>query len=150
MRSRVNSVSVWFTNAELTKTPFAVTGSISSWIWICCCGLGLSAMVTSVAKIGHDGASSTGSLKPGPGGGNRGLRLRRDAIEDGGEFELAGGPDAVLLLHGLTGSTFEMAPVANRLHRAGFRCLAPLLAGHGGATRDLVGVPWTEWVGKAR
>ena len=77
-------------------------------------------------------------------------RLGRDAIEDGGEFELAGGPDAVLLLHGLTGSTFELLPVARRLHRAGFRCLAPLLAGHGGPTEDLVGVPWTEWVGKAR
>ncbi len=71
-------------------------------------------------------------------------------MEHGGEFELAGGPDAVLLLHGLTGSTFEILPVARRLERAGFRCLAPVMAGHGGATRDLVGVPWTEWVGKAR
>jgi carboxylesterase len=76
--------------------------------------------------------------------------LGRDGIEHGGEFELAGGRDAVLLLHGLTGSTFELAPVARRLHRAGFRCLAPVMAGHGGPARDLVGVPWTEWVGKAR
>ena len=75
--------------------------------------------------------------------------MARD-IEHGGEFELAGGPDAVLLLHGLTGSTFEMVPVARRLHADGFRCLAPVMAGHGGATRDLVGVPWTEWVGKAQ
>jgi carboxylesterase len=75
--------------------------------------------------------------------------LARD-IEHGDEFELAGGPDAVLLLHGLTGSTFELVPVARRLHGAGFRCLAPLMAGHGGATEALVGVPWTEWVGKAR
>jgi carboxylesterase len=75
--------------------------------------------------------------------------LARD-IENGGEFELAGGPDAVLLLHGLTGSTFELVPVARRLHRAGFRCLAPLVAGHGGPTDALVGVPWTEWVAKAR
>jgi carboxylesterase len=75
--------------------------------------------------------------------------LARD-IEHGGEFELAGGPDAVLLLHGLTGSTFELVPVARRLHRAGFRCLAPLLAGHGGPAAGLVGVPWTEWVAKAR
>jgi carboxylesterase len=77
-------------------------------------------------------------------------RLGRDVIEDGGEFELPGGPDAVLLLHGLTGSTFEVLPVARRLARGGLRCLAPVMAGHGGDPAGLVGVPWTEWVGKAR
>ena len=76
--------------------------------------------------------------------------MGRVEIEQGKEFELAGGPDAVLLLHGLTGSTFELAQVARRLHDAGMRCLAPVMAGHGGPTADLVGVPWTEWVGKAR
>jgi carboxylesterase len=30
------------------------------------------------------------------------------------------------------------------------RCLAPLMAGHGGPPRELAGVPWAEWVGKAR
>jgi carboxylesterase len=76
--------------------------------------------------------------------------VARDGIDHGGEFELAGGPDAVLLLHGLTGSTFELYPVARRLHAAGMRCLAPVMAGHGGSPRELVGVPWAEWVGKAR
>lgn len=71
-------------------------------------------------------------------------------IDDGKEFDLAGGPDAVLLLHGLTGSTFEMSYVATALHDAGMRCLAPVMAGHGGAAADLSGVLWTEWVGKAR
>jgi carboxylesterase len=56
----------------------------------------------------------------------------------------------VLLLHGLTGSTFELVPVARALHAAGMRCLAPVMAGHGGPPRDLAGVPWAEWVGKAR
>jgi carboxylesterase len=74
----------------------------------------------------------------------------RDDIEHGREFELRGGPDAVLLLHGLTGSTFEMHHVARRLHAEGMRCLAPVMAGHGGAPADLVGVPWSEWVAKAR
>lgn len=73
-----------------------------------------------------------------------------DAMERGREFELPGGPDAVLLLHGLTGSTFEMHHLALRLAAAGHRCLAPLMAGHGGDPRDLVGIPWTEWVAKAR
>ena len=76
--------------------------------------------------------------------------MARDGIEHGREFELRGGPDAVLLLHGLTGSTFELVPVARALHAAGMRCLAPVMAGHGGPARDLAGVPWPEWVGKAR
>jgi carboxylesterase len=76
--------------------------------------------------------------------------LATKPIEHGKEFDLAGGPDAVLLLHGLTGSTFELAPLARRLHAGGLRCLAPVMAGHGGAGRDLAGVPWAEWVGKAR
>ncbi len=70
-------------------------------------------------------------------------------IAHGREFELRGGPDAVLLLHGLTGSTFELYPIAERLHAAGMRCLAPVMAGHGGTPADLVGVPWTEWIAKA-
>jgi carboxylesterase len=76
--------------------------------------------------------------------------LARVGIEHGKEFELRGGPDAVLLLHGLTGSTFELVPVARALHAAGLRCLAPVMAGHGGPPAGLAGVPWTEWVGKAR
>jgi len=73
-----------------------------------------------------------------------------DAMEHGREFELGGGPDAVLLLHGLTGSTFEMHHLALRLAAGGHRCLAPVMAGHGGVPADLVGIPWTEWVAKAR
>lgn len=56
----------------------------------------------------------------------------------------------MLLLHGLTGSTFEMHHVAKVLHEAGMRCLAPVMAGHGGTPDELAGVPWTEWVEKAR
>jgi carboxylesterase len=69
--------------------------------------------------------------------------------KDGLEFEIPGGPDAVLLLHGLTGSTFEMHHVAARLGRAGHRCLAPLMAGHGGAPDRLRGVPFEEWIAQA-
>jgi len=71
------------------------------------------------------------------------------AFEHGGEIDLPGGPDAVLLLHGLTGSTFELHPIAERLAGAGMRCLAPVMAGHGGSARDLVGVPWERWVSQA-
>jgi carboxylesterase len=76
--------------------------------------------------------------------------LARAGIEHGGEFELSGGPDAVLLLHGLTGSTFEMHVIARRLAEAGMGCLAPVMAGHEGEASGLLGVPWQEWVAKAR
>jgi carboxylesterase len=69
--------------------------------------------------------------------------------KDGLEFEIQGGPDAVLLLHGLTGSTFEMHHVADRLGRAGHRCLVPVMAGHGGSPERLRGLRFEEWLEKA-
>jgi carboxylesterase len=68
----------------------------------------------------------------------------------GRPFDLPGGPDAVLLLHGLTGSPFEVRHVADRLHAAGMRCLGPLMAGHGGDPRALQGLTWASWVEAAR
>jgi len=43
-----------------------------------------------------------------------------------------------------------MHHLALALAAAGYRCLAPVMAGHGGTPEDLVGIPWTEWVAKAR
>jgi carboxylesterase len=65
-------------------------------------------------------------------------------------FELAGGPDAVLLLHGLTGSPYEMRHVAEECHRRGSRCVGPLMPGHGGDPRALLGLGWREWIEGAR
>jgi carboxylesterase len=52
-------------------------------------------------------------------------------------FALGDGPDACLLLHGLTGSPAEMRPVGEALAGAGFRAVAPLLPGHGTTPKDL-------------
>lgn len=52
-------------------------------------------------------------------------------------FALGDGPDACLLLHGLTGSPAEVRPVGEALARAGFRAVGPLLPGHGTAAEDL-------------
>ncbi len=68
----------------------------------------------------------------------------------GAAFELQGGPDAVLLLHGLTGTPFEMRHVAERLHALGMRCRAPILPGHGGDPRALAALTWADWVEGAR
>jgi carboxylesterase len=65
-------------------------------------------------------------------------------------FDLAGGPDAVLLLHGFTGSPFEMRYLADRLHGAGMRCLGPVMAGHGGDPRALARTSRGEWIARAR
>lgn len=52
-------------------------------------------------------------------------------------FALGDGPDACLLLHGLTGSPAEMRPVGEALAAAGFRAVGPLLPGHGTTPEDL-------------
>ena len=52
-------------------------------------------------------------------------------------FALGKGPDACLLLHGLTGSPAEMRPVGEALAAAGFHALGPLLPGHGTSPEDL-------------
>src|SRR6267143_2107413 len=52
-------------------------------------------------------------------------------------FALGDGPDACLLLHGLTGSPAEMRPVGEALGAAGFRPAGPLLPGPGTTPEDL-------------
>jgi carboxylesterase len=52
-------------------------------------------------------------------------------------FALGAGPDACLLLHGLTGSPAEVRPLGEALASAGFRAVGPLLPGHGTNPRDL-------------
>ena len=71
------------------------------------------------------------------------------ALDHGGELDIPGGPDAALLLHGLTGSTFELHPLAARLRAEGLRVLAPVMAGHGGTPRALRGLPAGAWVAAA-
>lgn len=52
-------------------------------------------------------------------------------------FALGTGPDACLLLHGLTGSPAEMRPLGEALAKAGLRAISPLLPGHGTTPGDL-------------
>ncbi len=74
----------------------------------------------------------------------------RARAASGAAFDLPGGPDAVLLLHGLTGSPYEVRPVADRLNAAGARCVGPVMPGHGGDPRALAALPWPAWVEGAR
>ncbi|MCA1828708.1 MAG: alpha/beta fold hydrolase [Myxococcales bacterium] len=61
-------------------------------------------------------------------------------------FALGDGPDACLLLHGLTGSPAEVRPVGEALAQSGFRTIGPLLPGHGTSPGDLYTVTRNEMI----
>jgi carboxylesterase len=60
-------------------------------------------------------------------------------------FLYEGGPDGVLLIHGLTGTPTEMRFVGKGLARAGFTAYGMQLAGHCGAEADLLATGWRDW-----
>jgi carboxylesterase len=62
-------------------------------------------------------------------------------------FELPG-RDAlgVLLVHGFTGTPWEMRPLAEALAAEGFGSACPLLRGHGTHPDDMVGQPYAGWI----
>ncbi|MCW5748221.1 MAG: alpha/beta fold hydrolase [Alphaproteobacteria bacterium] len=74
-------------------------------------------------------------------------RAHASRASDG--IHLRGGPDAVLLIHGLTGTPREMRFVARRLHAAGFTVSVPRLPGHCGSEADLIRTGWRDWYGGA-
>jgi len=139
----VNSLSVWFTMAKFTKTPFAVAGSISIWTctWPGSVGPGAPAAAPGMLGLSDMPGAYPETTPPGiaaaPGRG------------DGRPFDLPGGPDAALCLHGLTGSPFEVRYLAEALNRAGARCLGPAMAGHE-SLEALARTPWRDWVEEAR
>ena len=55
------------------------------------------------------------------------------------------GEDAVLLIHGLTGTPAEMRAVAKRLTKQGFSVMCPQLAGHCGSIGALKRSKWQDW-----
>jgi carboxylesterase len=55
------------------------------------------------------------------------------------------GAEAVLLVHGLTGTPAEMRHVAKRLAQRGFSVLCPTLAGHCGSLAELKRSRWQDW-----
>lgn len=57
--------------------------------------------------------------------------------------------DAVLLLHGWTGSPAHLRVLGTELNEAGFAVRAPLLAGHGTSLDDMVGTGWRDWMRSA-
>jgi carboxylesterase len=62
-------------------------------------------------------------------------------------IDLVGGKSGVVLIHGLTGSPFELKYLAGQLNRAGFTVKVPCLAGHGGVIEELKKTSWQDWYG---
>ncbi len=62
----------------------------------------------------------------------------------------ADGAEAVLCLHGLTSTPYEMQPVAEALARRGLHVLVPRLLGHGTRPECLAHTRWSDWLGSAR
>jgi carboxylesterase len=52
----------------------------------------------------------------------------------------------VLVVHGFTGTPFEMRPLGEALAARGLVVLGPALAGHCGTTSDLAATRWPDWV----
>ena len=56
----------------------------------------------------------------------------------------------VLLLHGFTGSPYEMKPLADLFAAKGYSISLPLLSGHGTIEEDLIDCKWYDWFQDAK
>jgi carboxylesterase len=74
-----------------------------------------------------------------------GTRWRDIDGESTAPFALGRGPDACLLLHGFTGSPWEVRPLGEALAARGLRVVAPRLPGHGTTPEALLGVDFRDW-----
>ncbi|AMA71804.1 MULTISPECIES: alpha/beta hydrolase [Aneurinibacillus] len=54
-----------------------------------------------------------------------------------------------LLIHGFTGSPYEVEPIARHFEGRGWRIEAPVLAGHDGHELSLRQVTWQDWIRSA-
>ncbi len=61
-----------------------------------------------------------------------------------------GNSTACLLLHGFTGSPFELRLLGDSLHSEGYTISIPLMPGHGTKPEDLRKRTWCEWYEKAK
>ena len=60
-------------------------------------------------------------------------------------FTFEGGPVAVLLVHGLTGTPSEVKAVGKAIARRGHTVHGVQLAGHCGSEADLIATGWRDW-----
>jgi carboxylesterase len=51
-----------------------------------------------------------------------------------------------LLIHGFTGTPYEIEPLARLLQEQGHEVVTPTLAGHGGDRQQMLRVTWRDWI----
>jgi carboxylesterase len=68
-------------------------------------------------------------------------------IGDATPFSCEGDGRGVLLIHGFTGTPFEMRHLGRRLHERGMTVACPLLPGHGGSAAALARTTYHDWFG---
>jgi carboxylesterase len=71
--------------------------------------------------------------------------VQRSSLTDSEAFSLGSGERGVLVIHGFTGSPFEMRLLGEDLAARGFAVEGVKLAGHAGTTRDLAATTWHDW-----
>jgi len=64
-------------------------------------------------------------------------------------FHGAGNKASVLVMHGFTGTPFDVMPLANELHAKGFEVHVPLLTGHHAGVDALNNTRAEDWIGDA-
>jgi carboxylesterase len=62
-------------------------------------------------------------------------------------FDYAGNRIGCLLIHGLTGTPFEVRELGRRLAAAGYTVSGPALAGHATCLADMEPTRWEDWYG---
>lgn len=70
----------------------------------------------------------------------------RTAPVDPDPFRFDGDRRGMLLVHGFTGTPFEMRLLGESLARRGFTVVGPRLAGHGGSAAALAATDWRDWL----
>jgi len=70
-------------------------------------------------------------------------------LEGAGGFDLDGGPQGILLLHGFTANPYGLHAFAEALNDRGFTVHVPLLPGHGTSWEDLERATWQDWEAEA-
>lgn len=70
--------------------------------------------------------------------------------EDAGPFDLnPSARRAALLIHGFTGTPFEMRPLGEKLAERGIRAVGLRLTGHGGSPEELAQTSYRDWIAGA-
>src|SRR5512141_3506758 len=62
-------------------------------------------------------------------------------------FFYSGNHVGCLLVHGFTGTPYEMHELGRRLAAQGYTVLGPALAGHATCLQDMIPTRWPDWYG---